>query len=199
MSNPSYNSDRAPYDYAYVVKEALFANLYLRQIEYWNNRLRKISDMNVECYSRADPAFNGNDQNFVSLFYDGEVFGLLAPDEDDDQPSPYCLELYAGDPVLEAEMETLGHELRKLKKERYVAQRFLAGLTIFEPPPEQLEQILGEGLYRICHNALSHGIVNYAPLTWPVSEPEALETFVSEQQHIIKAMQERVLLNMITL
>lgn len=200
MSKNSYNSDIPPFAYAYIFKEALYSNLYVRQIEYWNKRLRKVSEKNVECYSREDSAFNtGDDRTFVALYYDGEVFNLLTEDNDQDYRSPYCLEVYQGDPELLDDMECLCTELRKLKKEQYVAERFLASLTIFEPPPKILHKILGDGLYRICHNALSDGTVNYIDMDWKVSEPEALKTFVNEQRPIITAMQERVLLNMITL
>lgn len=206
MSNLSCNSDRAPLDYGYIFKEALFDNLYVRQIDYWNKRLQNASEKNVACYSREDPSFNNDNHSFVSLFYDGEVFNLLPVDEDDEQQSPYCLEVYTGDPTLLTEMDTLSSQLRKLKKERYIAQRFLAGLAIFEPPPKILAKILGDGLYRICHNAFLNMIlppdnyhVPYPNINWPVSEPEALKTFVNEQQSIIIAMQERIMLNMITL
>lgn len=201
MSNHSCNFNRAkaPLAYSWIFKEALFSNLYVRQIDYWNNRLRKASKKNLECYSREDPAFNNDDRSFVGLFYDGEVFGLLAPDEEENETSPYCLEVYVGDPELLAEMHTLSVQLRKFSKERYIAQRFLASLTMFEPPPKILHKILGDGLYRICHNAFSDGELDYSKAHWEISEPEALKTFINKQQPIIIAMQERVLLNMITL
>lgn len=201
MSNLSYNSDKAPLDYAWIFKEALIDSLYIRQVTYWNTRLRNASEKNVLAYCREDSAFNNDDRSFVAMFWDGEVLGLLPADEDDDRPSPYCLEVYQGDPSLLEEIEVLAAQVRKFQAERYVAQRFLASLTIFEPPPADLKEILGEGLYRICHTALSGevGEVDYTPLHWPVSEPEALNTFVTEQQSIITQMQERVMLNMITL
>jgi hypothetical protein len=204
MSNPSYSSEHPPFSYAVTFKDALFDNLYVRQIEYWNDRLRKASKKNVECYSREDAAFNNDDRSFVALFYDGEVFGLLPADEDDDLPSPYCLEVYGSDPDLLADMEILCEALRKFKRERYIAQRFLSGLTVFEPPPKVLRKILGDGLYRICHNAFEaveppEAYIKFHEMDWEVSEPEALDTYVREQQSIIVAMQERMMLNMITL
>jgi hypothetical protein len=210
MCNLSYSSEKAPWDYGVLFKDALFENLYVRQIDYWNRRLHKASYKNVMCYSREDSAFNNDDRSFVGLFYDGEVFGLLPHDDDDTVISPYCLEVYQGDPELIEEVCMLASQLRKFKKERYIAERFLAGLSMFEPPPQVLAKILGDGLYRICHNALVQrgnytevsGTVistNFVDMHWPVSEPEALKTYVNQQQPIITAMQERVMLNMITL
>jgi hypothetical protein len=201
MSNPSYNSN-IPYNYGLLFKEAIYYNLYTRQVDYWNKRLQEVSIKNVACYVREDPDFNtGDSRTFVGIWYDGESFTLLTPDNDDDWNSPYCLEAYEEDKELLDEIKCLCSQLRKLEEERYLAERFLASLTMFEPPPKILKKILGDGLYRICHNAFSNpGLdVDISNLDWQVSEPEALKTFVNEQQSTIKAMQDRVMLNMITL
>lgn len=199
MSNLSYSSNTAPYNYSILFKNALMDNLYIRQVDYWNTRLRNASEKNVMSYAREDSAFNADDHSFVALFFDGEVFNLLPPDEDDVQASPYCLEVYTGDPPLLKEVHILAEQIRKFKVERYIAQRFLAGLAVFEPPPTKLHEILGDGLYRICHTALSGFELDYTGMNWPTAEPKALDTFVEEQQDIITAMQQRVMLNMITL
>ena len=201
MSNLLSTFEEAPFAYGLLFKDALFENLYGRQITYWNNRLQKISDLNIAAYAREDELFAG-DTNFAGIFYDGEVFNLMLFDEDEEEPTHYCLEVY-NDPFIIEEMKLLAVSLRKFKKERYIAQRFLASLTMFEPPPPILEEILGEGLYRICNSAFQkvtpEAYIPYSEITWPVKQPEALKTFVTEQKDIITAMQERVLLNMITL
>jgi hypothetical protein len=203
-SHVRFSTDFAPLDYAFKFKEALIQELYIKQVDYWNKQLYKLSEKNVACYAREDAAFNNTDHDFVGLFYDGEPFFLLPRDEDDDLPSPYCLEVYKADPELQEDMRILASELRKFRKERYEVQRFLAGLSMFEPPPKILLQILGDGLYRICQSAYNKLLPpasshHYEDLNWEVNEPDALKTFVHEQQDIITAMQERVLLNMITL
>lgn len=202
MSNDSYNTEllpEIPFDYGMVVKEGLFERLYIPQITYWNNRLRALSERNVACYAREDECFNLNDQTFVSIFFEGEAFNLLLIDEDDDvSVSPFCLELYTQDQELLDEMQIVAHEIHKLKQERYEAQRFLAGFMLFDPPPRILETILGDGLNRICQNVLhSHGWA-LDQMQWDPHEPAAFETFLKEQQPTITAMQQRMLLNMIT-
>ena len=202
MSNNSYDTadlPEIPFDYGMVVKDGLFDNLYRPQLEYWNKRLRELSDKNVACYAREDEAFNLDDQSFVAIFYEGDTFALLPLDEDDDPVSPYCLELYGGDPALVEEFSVVAGEIQKLKRERYEAQRFLAGLMMFDPPPAMLEKILGDGLGTVCQNVIRERGWASSEMLWDPHEPAALETFLEEQQSIITAMQQRMLLNMITI
>jgi hypothetical protein len=202
MSNDSYNTEElpeVPFDYGMVVKDGLFDRLYRPQLEYWNKRLRSLSDRNVACYAREDEAFNLDDQSFVAIFFEGDTFSLLPLDEDEDPISPYCLELFTGDKDLVDEFIVAAGEIQKLKRERYESQRFLAGLMMFDPPPAKLESVLGDGLGRICQNVLRDRGWNSAEMQWDPHEPAELETFLDEQQGIITAMQERMLLNMITI
>lgn len=202
MSNNSYDIEpmpEIPFDYGMVVKDGLFEALYKPQLEYWNKRLRALSDRNIACYAREDEAFNLDDQSFVAIFYEGDTFNLLPLDEDDDPVSPYCLELFGGDPELVEEFSVVAGEIQKLKRERYEAQRFLAGLMLFDPPPAMLEKILGDGLNTVCQNVLHSRGWAASEMQWDPHEPVALETFLEEQQSIIFAMQQRMLLNMITI
>ena len=200
MSNDSFNTDElpeVPFDYGMVVKDGLFDRLYRPQLEYWNKRLRGLSERNVACYAREDEAFNLDDQSFVAIFYEGDTFSLLPLDEDDDPISPYCLELFGGDKELVQEFDVVSGEIQKLKRERYEAQRFLAGLMMFDPPPAQLVEILGDGLGRVCQNVIRERGWAAGEMQWAPHEPKALETFLEEQHPIITAMQQRMLLNMI--
>lgn len=202
MSNDSYNTEllpEVPFDYGMVVKDGLFDRLYRPQLEYWNKRLRILSERNVACYAREDEAFNLSDQSFVAIFFEGDTFSLLPLDNDEDPISPYCLELYGGDVSLVDEFTVVAGEIQKLKRERYEAQRFLAGFMLFDPPPAVLQNVLGDGLGRICQNVLRERGWVPAQMQWAPHEPAALETFLEEQQGIITAMQERMLLNMITI
>lgn len=202
MSTDSFSVDNLPeipFEYGMVFKDGLFTRLYTPQLTYWNDRLRSISERNVAAYAREDEAFNVDDRSFVAVFYDGETFNLLPMDEDDDPFSPYCLELYEQDPQLVKDMVTVAREVKRLKDERYEAQRFLAGLAMFDPNPVDLHRILGDGLSQMCNNVLrEHGWV-IEEMRWEAHEPAALKTFVEEQKDIVTAMQERVLLNMITI
>ena len=199
MSNNSYNIElpEIPFEYGMVVKDGLFEGLYIPQINYWNKRLRAFSEKNVAAYARDDEAFNLDDQSFVAIFYEGETFNLLPLDEDDDPISPYCLELHGSEPLVN-EFSIIAEEIHKLNRERYEAQRFLAGLMLFDPPPSMLHEILGDGLYRICNNVLRAYSWNPDEMKWDPHEPAALATYLEDQQAIIPAMQARLLLNMIT-
>jgi len=201
MSNDSYQAENLPeipFDYGLVVKDGLFTRLYTPQIEYWNKRLRDLSARNVATYAREDEAFNLDDKSFCSIFYEGETFSLLPVDEDDDPKSPYCLELSGTDRELAEEFPIIAEEIHKLNRERYEAQRFLAGFLLFDPPPSKIVNVLGDGLGRICHNVIRERGWNPNEMQWNISEPMALETFLEDQQPIVTAMQQRVLLNMIT-
>lgn len=200
MSDTSFNEPvEIPYEYGMVLKDGLFEKLYLPQLEYWNKRLREFSDKNVAAYAREDEAFNLDDQSFVAIFFEGESFNLLPLDQDDDPVSPYCLELYDGDKDLVAEFTVIAEEIHKLNRERYEAQRFLSGLMIFEPPPKLVIDLVGDGLGRICENVLRSYGWNIDEMKWDPHEPAALETFLAEQKPIIEAMQQRMLLNLITI
>lgn len=202
MSNDSYSTNdlpQIPFEYGMVVKDGLFDRLYRPQLIYWNNRLRTLSQKNVACYAREDEAFNLDDQSFVAIFYEGDTFSLLPLDEDEDPTSPYCLELFGGDKPLVDEFTIVAEEIQKLNRERYEAQRFLAGLMLFDPPPAKLGTVLGDGLFRVCQNVIRDYGWKIEELQWDPQEPTALETYLSEQQSIITAMQERMLLNMITI
>lgn len=202
MSNDSYNTSELPeipFEYGMVVKDGLFDRLYTPQLHYWNKRLRAISEKNVACYAREDEAFNLDDKSFVAIFYEGDTFNLLPLDEDETPTSPYCLELFTNDKELDAEFSIVAQEIQKLNRERYEAQRFLAGLMMFDPPIGKLNIILGDGLGRVCQNIIRDYGWTADKMQWELYEPAALETFLSEQQSIIQAMQERMLLNMITI
>jgi len=202
MSNDFYSTNDLPdipFEYGMIVKDGLFDRLYRPQLIYWNNRLRALSQKNVACYAREDEAFNLNDQSFVAIFYEGDTFTLLPLDQDEDPVSPYCLELFGGNKSLVDEFMIVAEEIQKLNRERYEAQRFLAGLMMFDPPPVKLATILGDGLNRVCQNVIRDYGWKIENMQWEPQEPAALETYLSEQQSIIIAMQERMLLNMITI
>jgi hypothetical protein len=60
-------------------------------------------------------------------------------------------------------------------------------------------ETLGDGLSRICQNILRERGWAANEMQWSPHEPVAFETFLKEQQPTITAMQERMLLNMITI
>jgi hypothetical protein len=208
MSNNYYEEETAtptfvivPYDYGLVIKEGLFAKLYMPQLKYWNDRLRNVSDRNLAAHAREqhEAEEDRSHDNFVGVFFDGITLGLLPYDEDDDPVSPFCLELYTSDPDLVKDCKVVAQEITKLSIERYESQRFMAGLAMFDVPPQELVKILGDGLGDMCHAALSESGYKPEILRWDVKEPVALKTFIDEHKDIITSMQERVLLNMITI
>lgn len=191
-------TSETPAMYSLVVRDGLYTSLYIPQIKFWNNRLRKLSEKNLACYSRADEAFNLDDQSFVGIFWDGEAHNLIPEDDDDDPVSPYCLELFPNDPEMLEEMRIIAAESKKLIREEYEVKRFLAGLLTFEPCPKDLHKILGDGLFLICQNVLRKAGWDISVMEWAPHEPAALRTFLEEHKPIVTAMQQRVLLNMIT-
>jgi hypothetical protein len=70
---------------------------------------------------------------------------------------------------------------------------------MFEPPPALLVEILGDGLGQVCQNVIRKRGWVASEMRWDPYEPAALKTYLEEQAPIIEAMQQRMLLNMITI
>lgn len=201
MSSNYYSTEflpEIPYDYGMTVKEGIKEKLYIPQVEYWNKRLRSLSERNCAAYAREDPDLNLDDHTFVGIFFDGMSYNLIPLDEDDDPVSPYCLEL-ASDTELQEEMSTVSQEIQKLKEERYVVERFLSGFMLFDPPPAILQEVFGDALGRACLAILKSAGWAHEEMQWDVADSAAMQTFLAEQTDIVEAMQQRMLLNMITL
>jgi hypothetical protein len=174
------------------LKDNLINKLYHPQVKYWNKRLIDISERNIVHYTSLDPSFVA-DECFVSIFYDGITLDLLSVEIDDDNPikSHYCLELFTDDKDLGKDCEIVTREILRLKQERYEAERFIAGFCMFEPPPSTVLEVFGDRLGHLC-------LEDIKLLEWELYDPIGFKTFVEDNQDIITSMQERILLNMIT-
>jgi len=179
------------YDYGICFKDALMGHLYTAQMKYWNKRLVALSLANVYEQSRDDLT------GFVAVYFENKTWKLQ---EIEGETYATCVGTIplTENPKLQKEMAAIALNMTELKIEEYEAERFLAGLVVFNPPPDKLCAILGDSLYRVCTTAFRQFWTNIDTMSWNTMEPESLETFLEEQHDIIISMQERVMMNLIT-
>jgi len=173
-----------------VAKTALINRLYQTQLLYWNRKLSQLALRNAVSLGRKDPEkyyiyFDNRRWNPVSLL--GNV---------GESHTAYCIELNPAMPDYHREMTLISEELLTLVHEHYEADRFLAGLLLFHAPPSKIERILGATLYAVC----SKEILAHTKETPEDPEPLAgisLQNYIEANQSILKAMNQRLLINLI--
>jgi len=180
-------------DYGEVVKDSIMNLLYQGQLDHWNEQLTALSKRNVACYKDA------NESRTYSILYEGKKY---SPQEMDwaevNMSMTHSLLLHPDFPDLEEDMSTIAAEVDELRKERYEASRFLGSLAVFNVPPNMLHGILGTSLFDIVRTALSKHWLNIERMGWAFNEQKALKTYLKENTSIITAMNERIMVNLIT-
>ena len=100
-------------------------------------------------------------------------------------------------PEIEKELLIITNELAQLELEQYETSRFLSGLVLFPAPIEVFQTILGRELAQECEKELAN-ITTDPNYQWDCNAQAALTTYVAHHDYILKAMKQRLLLNMIT-
>jgi len=183
------------YDYRSAIKDTLMRKLYQAQLKYWNNRISRLSNLNAMCYGRKIRS----NSPLYSIYFQHKRWQPDHLDWTDNVESAYCLALHPDFPDMRVEMLEIADEFEKLRNERYEAERFLSGLVLFTAPPERMEQILGHTLYSPCREAIKRFYGDYTENQWDCNGEFSLRTFVEKNQGILKAMNARILYNLITL
>jgi len=98
-----------------------------------------------------------------------------------------------------ARMDRIIYELDDIKTERYESERFLSGLVLFNGPPTVFEKVLGNTLYSAVAKQFEEHFTNFSSPDWSDWSDYSLKTYVNANKHIVDKMNERLLLNLITL
>lgn len=167
--------------------------LYTDQLRYWNGELAQLSKDNADSLGR------GFDGYHYAIFWNNKSY---APEKLDWTPSiekAYCLPLNPRLPKLASRMQRIAEEYEELCDERYEAERFLSNLMLFSAPPKRLRKILGRTLYKVCEKNVERYCSGFSDRDWALNNEFSLKTFVENNQSIIKAMNARVIINLVTL
>lgn len=177
-----------------VIKDTLMAKLYELQFEHWNKRLTIVSQKNAICYNR--------DTDKYAIFYRNKKWRQQGMYWFDNEDNALCLPVHPDFPDIAQEMEIIATEFDEIIEEKYEVERFLSGLFLFLAPPEVFKKVLGVALYSACSEELSkHGMhveMHMDDIEWNSNAEDSLEVYLKDKSYIITAMNERLMMNLIT-
>jgi hypothetical protein len=179
-------------DYREHIKLALMKRLYQAQFRHWNNKLILLSKTNAQCYGRSRYKDN------YGVYFKNKSWYPEHLDWTNKEENKYCLPLHPDFPNMLIEMGIIAEELQELQDEKYEADRFLSGLVLFNMPPNIMKETLGHTLYAPVRFFIER-FASDLKFDWSESEEFSLITYIGKNQTILKAMHERLMLNLITL
>lgn len=174
------------------IRGALLTKLYNKQYNYWNSALRQLSEENALSQGR------GSDGLHYAVFWKHKPYSWTTTPFAESVEKAYCLPLNPRIKEYATRMEEIAEELDELWEERYEADRFITNLFTFEAPPKRFAQILGATLYRVVEDNVSAWFAD-APDNWSDNSEFGIRTFVEANQEIINKMNERVMLNIVSI
>jgi len=180
------------YDYRKIIKDTLMSKLYESQLAYWNQRLTTLSEQNAQAYGR-DLSIG-----HYAIYFANRRWLPEHLDWKDQVETAYCLPLHPAFPQFVEEMEVMATEFTELTDERYESDRFLSGLVLFAAPPATYERILGDTLYAACSKEIQEHCGDYQNPEWEQNSEFSIKTFADANKAIVKAMNQRLMINMIT-
>lgn len=178
--------------YRMRIKTCVMERLYERQLEFWNRKLKELSRENADSYGR-DPSEE------YAIFFRNRRWVPENLDWTDNEPPAYCLPLNPKIPDFEKRMAEIADEFEELCNEKYEAERFLSNIVLFAAPPKRYREILGETIYSFVRDELEAYCPGIEDRDWEVNNEYSMKEYVEANQRIIKSMNERVLLNLVTL
>jgi hypothetical protein len=179
-------------DYRLIIKNKLMSKLYKAQLDYWNKRLIKLSRTNAMCFGRQ--------QNLkYAIYFNRRQWRPEHLDWADNDTDAYCLPLHSSFPDMTEEMAIIADEMSQLEHEKYETDRFLSGLVLFKAPPHIFHKVLGDTLYRPIQPEIEKFCSHFSNKEWDRNGEFSMNIFIEKNQGIIKAMKERILVNLVTL
>lgn len=176
-------------DFRSAMQHILLDRLFTLQTKFWKQELATIIAENAAHHGRRTGPF--------AINYLGKNW--IAEDIEAQVKNPhFILPLHTDYPELEKNMLRVTAELAELEIEEYEADRFLAGLILFPAPPSIFKKILGGQLSNEIHNLLEVNSHETTTHLWDENTQAALTTYTHQHAYILKAMNERILLNLIT-
>jgi hypothetical protein len=183
------------FTYTEIIRDTLLRELYADQESYWCAQLQPLVTQNTAYHQRALSELYG-------IHYLGKDW-YPVPGLNRIYTEPWELIYYLPlhpdlAPEIEPKLLFIINELSQLKLEEYECSRFLAGLVLFPAPLHVFAQVLGKQLFQKCEEDLAQHVMNNQEYAWDANTQAALTTYVAHHEYILKAMQQRLLINMIT-
>jgi len=177
-----------------IFRAILLDHLFIPQREYWKTKLQSFIDTNRIYHGKRlnhpygihylNQNWEGNREN---EWGEDTIFLSLHPE------------------ILDKEKEILEivGQLSELEAEEYEVNRFLSGLILFSAPFEIFERVLGKQLseeIRASILAVKPDLleIHETRNPWDDNSKRALMTYVDQHEYVLKAMNQRLVINLIT-
>lgn len=173
----------------------MIEELYKRQLKYWNTELQSLAYKNAVYHGHKHKEPFDEEMGILgAVVHGGRSWSWVSLDWLDEwRETEYSYPLFADDEDLAKQMQEVSEELLAIKKEKYETQRFMSGLSLFEMTGKLLEKILGENLFYIVRPFSKDLPAEIEP-----AEEHALMTYVAKHKVTLDHMNQRVLVNLIT-
>jgi hypothetical protein len=181
------------YEYRDNIKAKLMRKLFGRQLQFWNAELFTLGLKNA--ISKERDIITSMP---YTIFYRNKQWMPVYVNWVDERPLP-CTELNLDYPDWEPRMARIADELQDLADEKYEAERFLSALVLFDAPPEAYERILGNTLYSTIAVELKRHCSRFAGSGWELNTEHSLAAYIETHTAVVARMNERLLMNLITL
>jgi len=179
------------FSYAEIIRHTLLTHLYGDQELFWGFKLNEFAFINADYHNKTGEWFG--------IHYLGKNWLGRDPWELYSEEDAVFLTLHPEyEPIIEKELLIIINELSQLEIEKYEASRFLSGLVLFPAPITVFQKVLGRQLFSECEKELEQYIINTSNFSWDTNSQAAIMTYVEQHEYILKAMNQRLLVNLIT-
>lgn len=181
------------YRFREIVKNDLMDKLYRAQFNYWNKKLKDLCKKNANFHGRYGEKYM---IYFNNRKWEPSALNWLERPVYDNY---YCLAIHPDHPEIRKDMEAIAEEVTEILDEKYEADRFLAGLFLFPAPAQIFNKILGDTLYNACRTELEKHCHKFSNESWDNNSKASLSDYANANTYIVEAMNQRIMLNLITL
>lgn len=177
-----------------IIRDTLLRALYAEQDRYWCLKLQDIVVENARYHERTGEQYG--------IHYLGKDW-FPVPGIERTATEPWDLIHYLPlhpdyAPKIEQKLLEIVNEISLLETEQYECSRFLSGLVLFPAPLDVFAKVLGKQLFQECEKDLAQHVLDAPNYAWDSNAQAALTTYVAAHNYILKAMKQRLLINMIT-
>lgn len=169
----------------------LLRKLYDRQFKHWNVKLLKL------CWENAESLGRAKDKIRYAIYWNHKRYAATYQPFAEVDEKAYCLPLNPHIKEYADRMEVIAEELDELWDERYEAERYLTNLFSFDAPPKRFEQALGATLFRVVQPAITRWFADSRD-SWSDNNEFGMKTFVEANAATVRKMNERVMINLVT-
>jgi hypothetical protein len=184
------NNEVTTVNFREKIRDILMDRLYSSQLAYWEHQVDVFAKKNA---TRHGHALIDDESVCYGVNYLGKNWGS----QDDHTVTLFSLPLAEEGGEDEEEFLEMTIELGELEAESYIAGRFLANLVMHDASPEAFEEALGRSLFGECSEVLDIQ-KQLVDRIWNENALISFKTYVEEHEYIIKAMNERLMMNLLT-